>query len=59
MVEDGQITKMEEEILDEADVCLDCRGLFLVPGMIDMHCHVREAQDSNIKKQLKQEREVQ
>lgn len=41
-IEDGQITKMEEEILDEADVCLDCRGLFLVPGMIDMHCHVRE-----------------
>ena len=25
-----------------ADKIIDCTGLSIIPGMIDMHCHLRE-----------------
>ena len=42
LIEDGIIVKIEKEILDSADKIIDCTNLSIIPGMIDMHCHLRE-----------------
>ena len=42
LIEDGIIIKVAKEILDSADKTIDCTNLFIIPGMIDMHCHLRE-----------------
>lgn len=34
--------KIEKEISDTSDKTLDCEGLYIMPGLIDMHCHLRE-----------------
>lgn len=41
-IEDGKITKIEKSINEEADETIDCEGLCIMPGLIDMHCHLRE-----------------
>ena len=41
-IEDGKITKIEKNINEEADEIIDCEGLCIMPGLIDMHCHLRE-----------------
>jgi dihydroorotase len=41
LIEDNKITKIAKEI-DSADQIIDCTGLYIMPGMIDMHCHLRE-----------------
>ena len=41
-IEDGKITKIEKNIDDAVDKVIDCNGLHIMPGMIDMHCHLRE-----------------
>jgi len=41
-IEDGKITKIEKDINETADKVLDCSGLYIMPGLIDMHCHLRE-----------------
>ena len=38
----GKITKLEKNITDNADKIIDCENLYIMPGMIDMHCHLRE-----------------
>ena len=40
LIEDGIIVKIEKEILDSADKIIDCTNLSIIPGMIDMHCHL-------------------
>lgn len=42
LIQDGKITKIEKDIQDEADKVIDCTNLYIMPGMIDMHCHLRE-----------------
>lgn len=42
LIEDNKIMKMEQEIKASADKVIDCTGLYIMPGMIDMHCHLRE-----------------
>ena len=42
LIEDGVIIKLQKEILAKADNVIDCTGLVIIPGMIDMHCHLRE-----------------
>ena len=40
--EDGKIEKIAKEIINEKAKVIDCTGLYIMPGMIDMHCHLRE-----------------
>lgn len=42
LIKEEKISKIGKEINDEADKILDCTGLYIMPGMIDMHCHLRE-----------------
>ena len=42
LINDDKIEKIEENINDEADKVIDCSALIIIPGMIDMHCHLRE-----------------
>ena len=41
-ITDDKVTKIEKNIQLNADKIIDCTGLFIIPGMIDMHCHLRE-----------------
>ncbi len=42
LIKDGKIQKVEKEINESADKVIDCTNLSIIPGMIDMHCHLRE-----------------
>ena len=42
LVEGDKITKIEKEIKEQADKIIDCTNLYIMPGMIDIHCHLRE-----------------
>lgn len=42
LIEDERIKKIEKDIQDTVDKTIDCTNLFVMPGMIDMHCHLRE-----------------
>ena len=42
LIQDDKISKVEKNIQDEADTTIDCTNLNIIPGMIDMHCHLRE-----------------
>ena len=42
LIKDDKISKIEKNIQDEADITLDCTNLNIMPGMIDIHCHLRE-----------------
>ncbi len=42
LIENGKITKIEKNINQKADKTIDCTNLYIMPGMIDMHCHLRE-----------------
>ena len=42
LIEAGKIIKLEKQINASADQVIDCAGLSIIPGMIDMHCHLRE-----------------
>lgn len=42
LIENDKILKIADEISETADNIIDCEGLFIIPGMIDMHCHLRE-----------------
>ncbi len=42
LIRDDKIEKVEKEINENADKVIDCTGLFIIPGMIDIHCHLRE-----------------
>lgn len=42
LIENEKIIKVEKNIEEKADKTIDCSGLYIMPGMIDMHCHLRE-----------------
>ena len=41
-IEDGIITKLEENCLAEADLVLNAEGSYILPGLVDAHCHLRD-----------------
>lgn len=42
LIEDNKIIKIAKQINESADQVIDCTDLSIMPGMIDMHCHLRE-----------------
>lgn len=42
LVKDRKIVKISNQINEVADNTIDCTGLMVMPGMIDMHCHLRQ-----------------
>lgn len=42
LIEDDKIKKIDNEITETVDNTIDCTNLYMMPGMIDMHCHLRE-----------------
>ena len=42
LIENDKIIQIAENINIQADEVIDCTGLYIMPGMIDMHCHLRE-----------------
>ena len=42
LVEDGIVQKVAKNIICEEAEIIDVRGKILVPGLIDMHTHLRE-----------------
>ena len=41
-IENGIIKEIAKSINKDANMVIDCSNLFIIPGMIDMHCHLRE-----------------
>ncbi|HPL53893.1 MAG TPA: dihydroorotase [Bacillota bacterium] len=41
-IEDGVIKRIEPSIKQEADKTIDAKGLYILPGLVDMHAHFRE-----------------
>lgn len=42
LIENDKILKIEKNIKVQADKAIDCTGYVVMPGMVDMHCHLRE-----------------
>lgn len=42
LFEDGVIVRVEENISDEAENVIDAEGMYVMPGLIDLHVHFRE-----------------
>ena len=42
LLEDNKISKISNEINEKADRVIDCKNYIIIPGMIDIHCHLRE-----------------
>ena len=42
LIENETIQTIEKNIALNADTVIDCTGLYIMPGMIDIHCHLRE-----------------
>ena len=42
LIQEEKIAKIEKDINDEVDTIIDCTNLYIMPGMIDIHCHLRE-----------------
>ena len=42
LIENEKIKEIASEITKEADKTIDCTNLYIMPGMIDIHCHLRE-----------------
>ncbi len=42
LVEDGKIVRMKKNIQAEDAKVIDAKGFWVVPGLIDMHAHLRE-----------------
>ncbi len=42
LIEEDKIQKIDNEIAETVDKTIDCTNLYIMPGMIDMHCHLRE-----------------
>ena len=42
LVEDGIIIAIEDKIEEKADKVIDAQGLWVSPGFIDVHVHLRE-----------------
>ena len=42
LIENDKIKEIAKEITEKADTTIDCTNLNIIPGMIDIHCHLRE-----------------
>ena len=42
LVDNGKIAKVEKDIADGADKVIDASGKYVVPGLVDMHVHLRD-----------------
>ena len=42
LIENETIKTIAKNIEESAEQIIDCTGLYIMPGMIDMHCHLRE-----------------
>ena len=42
LVEDGVIRRIEENIECVDAEVVDAEGLYVMPGMVDLHCHLRD-----------------
>lgn len=42
LIEDEKIIEIGSNITEEADKVIDCTNFNIIPGMIDIHCHLRE-----------------
>ena len=42
LLEDDKIQEVKENIKDKADKVIDARGCYVMPGLIDMHVHLRD-----------------
>ena len=42
LIEDEKIVKVDKNINETVDKEIDCTNLNIIPGMIDIHCHLRE-----------------
>ena len=42
LIENETIKEISKDIKEEANTIIDCSGLYIMPGMIDIHCHLRE-----------------
>ena len=42
LLEDDKIQKVNENIEDKADRVIDAQGCYVMPGLIDMHVHLRD-----------------
>ena len=42
LIKNEKIEKIGKELNENVDKEIDCTGLYIIPGMIDMHCHLRE-----------------
>jgi len=42
LVENGRIVRIGENIQTKGHEVFDCKGKYVTPGLIDMHCHLRE-----------------
>lgn len=42
LVEDGVISRLERGLTCEADEVLDAGGSYVLPGLVDAHCHLRD-----------------
>ena len=42
LIENDKIAKIEKNIEENVDKTIDCTNFNIMPGMIDIHCHLRE-----------------
>ena len=49
LIEEGTIVSTKAAPDTDADKIIDADGLYVLPGLIDAHCHLRDP-DSNIRK---------
>lgn len=42
MIEDSKIVKIAADITDKVDSVIEARGLVVMPGLVDMHVHLRD-----------------
>ncbi len=42
LIENDKVKQISKEITTSADKTIDCTNLYIIPGMIDIHCHLRE-----------------
>ena len=41
-IKDDRIEKVGKDLKEEADTVVDARGCFVMPGLIDLHVHLRD-----------------
>ncbi|MCI8639060.1 MAG: dihydroorotase [Coprococcus sp.] len=42
LINDGYIARVGEDITDTADKVIDAEGMYVLPGLIDLHVHLRD-----------------